>query len=182
MLLKRWIPLSAMLLAGAFGAQCLAATITFTAVMKGSNETPPNSSTATGFATVVLSGNILTVNEMFSGLVGGAATAAHIHCCAVPGVSAPVVIPFPAFPAATSGIFTQTFDLSTFAFGGGLTEATFLTGLESGLAYVNIHDAEFPAGEIRGQLIATPEPSGLLLLGTAVMALAGAARRRLSMS
>jgi hypothetical protein len=66
-------------------------------------------------------------------------------------------------------MFTETFDLSTFSFGGGLTEATFVAGLESGLAYVNIHDVNFPAGEIRGQLGLAPEPSSLLLAGTGLL-------------
>jgi hypothetical protein len=179
MSLKRCIPLAAVMLLVGFTPRTFAAIITFTATMTGSQEVPPNASTATGFATVVLNGDTLTVNESFSGLIGGPATAAHIHCCAVPGVSAPVVVPFSAFPPATSGTFSQTFDLATFSFGGGLTEATFLTGLESGLAYVNIHNAAFPAGEIRGQLIATPEPATLLLLGTGVLGLVATARRRL---
>jgi hypothetical protein len=128
---------------------------------------------------VTLNGNLLTVHETFSGLIGGPANAAHIHCCALPGVSAAVVVPFAAFPPATSGTFDQTFDLSTFAFGGGLNETTFLAGLTSGLAYVNIHNAVFPGGEIRGQLIPTPEPAGIVLLVTGAVGLANAARRRM---
>jgi hypothetical protein len=168
--------------AGASWAFCAADVLTFKATMTGSQETPPNASTATGSATVTLNGNLLTVNESFSGL-SAVATGAHIHCCAAPGASAPVVVPFPfpPFPAATSGTFSDTFDLSTFSFTGGATEASFIAGLESGLAYVNIHNVNFPAGEIRGQLVqvaATPEPGTLLLLGTGIAGIAGTLRRR----
>jgi hypothetical protein len=149
--------------------RCFADTMTFVAVMNGAQETPPNSSMGTGNAIVTLNGNILTVFETFSGL-SAPASAAHIHCCEPPGIAGPVVVPFPAFPAATSGTFTDTFDLSTFSFGGGLTESTFIAGLEGGLAYVNIHDVNFPGGEIRGQLTLAPEPSSLLLAGTGILA------------
>jgi hypothetical protein len=143
--------------------------MTFVATMNGSSETPPNASMGTGNAIVTLNGDTLTVFETFSGLTAPA-SAAHIHCCEPPGTAGPVVVPFTGFPAATAGTFSETFDLSTFSFGGGLTEATFVAGLESGLAYVNIHDANFLAGEIRGQLELAPEPSSLLLAGTGILA------------
>jgi hypothetical protein len=40
-----------------------------------------------------------------------------------------------------------------------------VTALFAGLTYANIHDAQFPDGEIRGQLTQTPEPNTLMLLG-----------------
>lgn len=86
-----------------------------TTVLRGANEVPPNGSSAIGVAIVDLSGNVLTVNEIFVGLVGGPATAAHIHCCGPVGVTEPVAVPFPGFPAATFGTYSQTFDLTSLA-------------------------------------------------------------------
>ena len=165
------------------------ATTVFTAVLTGANEVPPNASTATGSATVTLSGNTLTVDEAFSGLIGGPASAAHIHCCAPTGTAAGVAVPFTGFPAATSGTYDMSFDLtlaatynSAFLTANGGTaasaEAALITALNAGQTYANIHDATFPGGEIRGQLLLTPEPgtAGLLLLG-ALSALAVSRKR-----
>lgn len=176
MILKRCGLLAAFVLSTALGTRAFADTVTLTATMTPSQEVPPTASTASGFATVTVTGDTLTVMESFSGLTVPA-SAAHIHCCAPPGVSAPVVLPFPGFPAATSGTYTMTFNLLTAL--NGITEATFLSNLSSGLAYVNIHDQTYPGGEIRGQLTPTPEPGGLILLGTGVAGLAGVIRRKL---
>jgi hypothetical protein len=51
----------------------------YTATLSGTNEVPPNASTATGTATLTLNGDSLAVNIVFSGLIGGPATASHIH-------------------------------------------------------------------------------------------------------
>jgi hypothetical protein len=54
-----------------------------------------------------------------------------------------------------------------------------VASLEAGLMYMNIHDAEFPGGEIRGQLLAaTPEPSSIGLIGLGLVGLGIIAKRR----
>src|SRR5204863_2589546 len=78
---------------------------TFKAMLTGAQEVPPNNSTATGSGSVVLSrdpaGTTISVDVTFTGLAADA-TAAHIHGPAMPGTTAPIIIPFPNFPASTS--------------------------------------------------------------------------------
>lgn len=161
----------------------------FTAALAGSNEVPPAGSPGMGFGTVTLDQtlNTLLVNESFAGLTT-TATAAHLHCCSPPGVNAVVAVPFLGFPSTTSGPFTHLYDLTDAtifngafltAHGGtaALARADLITGLFGGRTYLNIHTATFPGGEIRGQLVATPEPASLVLLGTGLILLVGLARK-----
>ena len=124
----------------------------FTASLDGAQEVPPTGSPATGSATVTLDAaeTTITVDVTFSGLTGGAVSAALIHVAA-PGTNGPLVITLSGFPAATSGTYSQSF---------AITSAQ-VSDLRAGLHYVNIHNATFPGGEIRGQLteVLSPAPS-----------------------
>lgn len=109
----------------------------FTATLTGAQETPPNNSTATGRATLLLSPDEKTArfSLAFAGLSSGQ-TDAHIHGPAAPGVSASPVFPLPLG------------QISDFAI--TLTPSQ-VQDLKNGLLYVNVHSSNFPTGEIRGQ-------------------------------
>jgi hypothetical protein len=156
--------------------------INFTTNMTGGAEVPPNASTATGSAQIRVDTVLhqLLVNLTFSGLIGGNAVAAHIHCCTPVGTNVGVAVGFPGFPAATSGTYSNLFDLTSLAtytssfvtnFGGGTAagaEAALIAGMIASRAYTNIHNATFPGGEIRGQTVQVPEPTTLALLSLAL--------------
>jgi len=155
--------------------------INFTANLAGTNENPPNASPGTGSAFLSLDdvAQTLLVSLTFSGLTAND-TAGHVHCCAPAGTNVGVVLPFTAstgFPTGvTAGSFSHTFVLATDL--TGITPAAFINGLESFQAYVNVHTAPNPGGEIRGQAIPEPSSLGLLLLGLAPLAAAVRRRRR----
>ncbi|MEO6406633.1 MAG: CHRD domain-containing protein, partial [Ferruginibacter sp.] len=123
---------------------------TFSHTYSGLNEVPPNSSTATGTVTgtfnTATNRIIYTVN--FSGLSANA-SGAHFHSPAPPTGNAPVIVPFANFPAATSGTYSGTAVVTD------LQETQFL----SNLWYANIHDANFPGGEIRTQIVPLLPPT-----------------------
>jgi CHRD domain-containing protein/PEP-CTERM motif-containing protein len=161
-----------------------AAPFTIHTTMLASNVVPPNASPAVGSADVTVDGDSLLMSLTWSGLTGGSATAGHLHCCAPPGSAGLLAITFPGFPLATSGSYTHMFDMTDPAIyvanfrntlGGGTAagaEAALIAGMIGGLAYLDMPDAGFPTGEIRGQLGPVPEPATLTLVA---LGLAGAA-------
>ena len=176
-------------LALASAASSASAATLFSGNLTGAQETVPNATSATGFGLAKLSDdmNTLSVRLSWNGLVAPAA-AGHIHCCAFPGANAPVAVNLSPEPVITGSVF-NTFDLTNIAtYGGGFlaanggtaasARAALLSGLTAGSAYFNIHNAPFPAGQIRGQIsAAVPEPaSWAMMIGG--FGLVGAAMRR----
>ena len=149
----------------------------FTTTLSGAAETPPTGSAATGSALVVFDDVLssVTVSVTFAGL-SAPASAGHIHCCTAPNTNVGVALGFTGFPAATSGTYTNTFLPG--AYTGVNTFASVLAGTIAGQAYVNIHDASFPGGEIRGFLVAAvPEPATYALMLAGMALVVGASRR-----
>ncbi len=146
----------------------------YTGTLSGAASVPTNGSTATGTYTVTVDDvlNTVAVSLTFTGLTGGPAAAAHIHCCVAANANGPVVIPFTGFPAATSGTYSNTFT--------GVSVANIL-GIKAGNAYINIHNAVFPGGEIRGQIGAAqgvPEPATWAMVIGGFGFIGGAMRHR----
>ncbi|MBA3811717.1 MAG: CHRD domain-containing protein [Caulobacteraceae bacterium] len=115
----------------------------YSATLDGASETPPNTSKASGTADVTLD----TESKMLSWTVtyadlSGPASAAHFHGPAAVGVAAGVTVPIP--PPLKSPIS-----------GSASINDGQIGDLRAGLWYVNVHTAQNPKGEIRGQVLAS---------------------------
>ena len=175
-----------------------AALLSYTAVLSGPNEAPPNTSPATGTAQVDIDTdlNTMRVRAQFGGLLG-TTTMAHIHAAtATPGTGTALVATtppaFPNFPlGVTSGVYDQLLDMTAsssynpafITANGGTVESArsaLFSSIAAGTSYFNIHTTSFGGGEIRGffQPAVVPEPSSLILMGTGAFGLFVVARRK----
>lgn len=116
-----------------------AETIALKAEMRGTNEVPPNNSTATGMAEATLdtATRHLTYKVTFSGL-SGPALGAHFHGPSVAGKNAGIAVPLKTLQSPIEGTAI-------------LTESQ-AADLLAGKWYANLHTAANPGGEIRGQM------------------------------
>lgn len=160
--MKRLIAIPLLLLALPL---CAAAEGThYAATLTGNSEVPSISTRGSGTFRAYIASDGLHYQLTYSGLEGGAASASHIHLgqrhtnggviaflcssAAVPGIPS-----CPAAPARVTGILTSANVVGPA--GQGISPGEFralIKALGNGTAYVNVHTAQFPGGEIRGSV------------------------------
>ncbi len=168
------LSLACLLLAIASPSSLAAVTqFTFLNGMSGSNEVSMNASTGTAtinllqFDDSVGPFGTLSISLAFSGL-GSNAAAAHVHGFSNATTNSDVLQGL-AVTAATSGTITGSW---------APTSSLQVDGLFDGLTYINLHSDNVGTGELRGQLVAVPEPGVFGLLGITGIALLRRRTRR----
>jgi len=128
----------------------IAANLLYTATLNGAQQVPPVPTTGAGNVSILLTPDLttITISGSVSGLVG-TVTAAHLHN-APAGVNGPVAQDANGnnidYTDGLSGLSAGTVTPQTFTVNSG-----FVTQLQVGNIYTNVHTTAFPNGEIRGQ-------------------------------
>jgi hypothetical protein len=151
-------------------SSALATQVTYTLSMNGAQEVPgPGDPDGTASGTITLDDVTGVISWNFTYANIDAPNNMHIHGPAAPaGVPAGVFIGLGA--ATTGGAGTL---INSLNYGGSLANITAILNSPETF-YVNIHNASFAAGAVRGQV---PEPATALLLGGGLAGLALAGRR-----
>lgn len=190
LLLFAWV-VSACVITGPVSAATL-----FQATLSGDQEVPPNSTTASGTASLTLNDaqTRLEINIAINGLdldglqtPGDATddvTGAHIHN-APAGSNGGVVFGFINPNNDTNGDLVIDPVAGTIFSGWDLLEGNGTNTLQNQLTdllndglYINVHTTAIRSGEIRGQIQVVPIPAALWLFGSGFLAVVGIARRK----
>ncbi|HEY5611388.1 MAG TPA: CHRD domain-containing protein [Thermoanaerobaculia bacterium] len=115
----------------------------FSAILSGANEVPAGDPDGSGLAVVSITGTTVRYTLFVQNIA--APTAAHIHR-GVAGVAGEIVVGFPA-PFSGGGVSGEVIGVSQ-------TIIDEILANPSGF-YVNVHNADFAGGAIRGQLTAS---------------------------
>jgi hypothetical protein len=142
----------------------------FVANLAGTNEVPPADLDGNGTALVTIAGTTVSYEIVVNNIA--APTAQHIHS-GVAGVNGPIVV-------GLTGTWSGSGNGPWTLVGATTTDAATAAAIVANPAafYVNVHNADFPGGAVRGQLAAfagnipTASTMGLFAL-IAAMAVAG---------
>jgi hypothetical protein len=164
--------LFALALCTAWSIAAAASAQSFDANLDSFQEVMPHNTPGYGSADATFNNvtDILTITAgtgLYADLLAGATTV-RLQDGAV-GMNGPTIS---LLNLDTPGNTSGTFSGSTTAITGAQ-----LTDLLNGNTYLNITDSVFPSGEIRGQLLVTPEPPSCMLLGMGAACLFAVARR-----
>lgn len=131
--------------------QTNAVTPGFIALLNGANERPAVTTTGAGAAAFTVSGTTVSYVVTFSRL-SGVPSNAHIHGPGNSTVAVGVLVELPtAGQTLTNGVLTGTFNATNIR-NAAISLDSLLVLMRNGNAYVNVHTALNPGGEIRGQL------------------------------
>jgi len=135
-------------------------TATYVANMSTANEVPAVPGTASGTATFTLNGKTLSYVVTVNNLSANAA-ASHIHGGAA-NANGGILYPFTAASVQSGQVASGTIDLTQPVSNGttSISGDSLLTLLDKGLLYTNVHTANNPGGEIRGQITRTQSSNG----------------------
>lgn len=123
--------------AGLLASSGLAFGAGWTVNLSGTQEVPPNTSSAKGSGEISVAPDGAVSGSIT--VTGMTPTAAHIHDGA-PGKNGPVIV---KLDKTDTGFAVP---------GGAKLSADQLTNFKAGNTYINVHSEAFPPGEIRGQL------------------------------
>jgi hypothetical protein len=127
----------------------------FAVTMNGGNERPtPVTTTASGSADLSFTGSGPIAFTVAVAGLSGPASAAHIHGPASVSESADPIVTFTGLSTSLNGQLVSGSITSTGV--ATISMDSLKKLIRNGKAYINVHTALNPTGEIRGQIVAKP--------------------------